>query len=236
MQRYFIDEDLFFGDYAIIKEDYHHIKNVMRFTVGKEVIVCPKNGKAYLTKISSFSDNEVHVEVIEELESRELDVEVTLAIGLVNNNKMELIIQKATELGVSKILPLNMTRCIIKDKGNKKDRFVKIAKEAAEQSHRSIIPEILDTTSIKQIKDCYDLKLFAYEASNDMTSLVKSVRSAKKIIIVVGPEGGFDDKEVSLLKEMGYLEVSLGKRILRAETAAFQALGLITLIKELNYE
>ena len=185
----------------------------------------------YLAEIEEISDNEVLLNVIEKQDmSNESIVEIDLYQGLPKFDKMELIIQKTTEVGVSKIIPTDMSRCIVKldekDYKKKQDRWQKIAEVASKQSKRSKIPEVCDKIKIKdivnRIKD-YDLFLIAYEEENRNTlkEILKTIENKEKykIGILVGPEGGITKEEIELLKEAGAKVVTLGKRILRTETA-----------------
>ena len=185
----------------------------------------------YLAEIEEISDNEVLLNVIEKQDmSNESIVEIDLYQGLPKFDKMELIIQKTTEVGVSKIIPTDMLRCVVKldekDFSKKQDRWQKIAEVASKQSKRSKIPEVCDKIKIKdivnRIKD-YDLFLIAYEEENRNTlkEILKTIENKEKykIGILVGPEGGITKEEIELLKEAGAKVVTLGKRILRTETA-----------------
>lgn len=243
MQRYFILNSQIQDDRVTLNEsDSHHIKAVMRQRIGDQVICFDENQHVYQTTIQDIEKSVVLC--INHLidEKTELDVKVTLIYGLPKLEKFEMVIQKATELGVSTIIPWFSKRSIIKlddTKINKKMvRWQMIVKEAAEQSHRHVLPEILEPMSTKQVASFdSDVKLIAYENDQDHRLLSKSIVSLKpgqSMCIVVGPEGGIEESELKLLEKSGYLPASLGKRILRTETAAIVAISAISLLRELG--
>lgn len=240
MQRYFLDATAFLGDHVRFSGDeLHHISRVMRYSTGDRVIACNDKGQAHLVEFTQVNKDEVTARIIEELvEERELPVSITLAQGLAKGEKMDLIVQKATELGAMKILPFTSSRTIVKlnDKkeSNRIARWQKIAKEAAEQAHRNRVPSILEVVSYKQLLTLskeYDLALIAYELEDQQMLQVLLDKlgdgSGKKLLIVIGPEGGFSEEEVALAVEQGMQSISLGRRILRTETAGLAALAII---------
>jgi len=218
------------GKLVFSEEDKHHIKDVMRFKDGDEVYcVCDK--RQYLTKLSFANDDIVPLIIKEDNTKRELDVDVTLIVGLPRSEKFELIVQKATELGVSKIVPFLSKRSIIKldkDRGDKKvSRWQKIAKEAMEQSRRCVCPEVTEVVVAKDIeKYLSSTNVIAYEESKDYTLKGLMENEKKSITFLVGPEGGFDPSEVEYFNKLGFISVSLGNRILRCESACFYLLSL----------
>lgn len=223
MQRYFINEKLI-GDSACIYDDFHHIKNVMRMKVGDNIIVSDQE-TAHRAEIVRFTDNSVEVTLVQQLESNELPIKVAIGIGMMNNKKLDFLVQKLTELGVSDIVPIKMTRSIVKAKDSKLERWEKIAKEASEQSHRLIIPTIHPPMTLKEVgKLKFKNKFLAYETSNE-TSVITGLQDDS--IFIVGPEGGIDPKEREYLVEEGFVEISLGKRILRAETAPLFIMSVV---------
>lgn len=233
MQRYFVDK---IDDRFILSEnDFHHIKNVMRIKENDNII-CVYDNRSYLCKIQ-YTFNTYQIIVEEEVtKDVELNKEVLLYQALIKNDKFDLVVQKATELGTSKIIPTIFNRSIIKIDSSKKDnklsRYEKIVKEACEQSHRQSMPMVCDYINVKKIKlDDDTLGLMAYENNGDFTSLhntLKDISSYKKIAIVIGPEGGFCDDEVNYLTSIGFKNVSLGKRILRSETASMFLLSVVS--------
>ncbi|WP_077214026.1 16S rRNA (uracil(1498)-N(3))-methyltransferase [Bacillus dakarensis] len=240
MQRYFVEtfkDDQFF----LSHEDRHHIVNVMRLKTGDEII-CAYNEKSALCSIAEITDEQVVAKVIKwEDESVELPIKVAIANGLPKGDKLEWVIQKGTELGASKFIPFTAARSIVKwdeKKAAKKvERWQRIAKEAAEQSHRQLIPEVntpVNLKSLLQLSRSYDFKLVAFEedAKQGETSILNSTLSrmekGQSLLLVFGPEGGLDQEEVALLKENDFESCSLGPRILRTETAPLYALAAVS--------
>lgn len=231
MQRYFAKDKI---DNNIILEisDMHHIKNVMRMN-SNDKIECIYNKKLYICRVGDININSF--EIIEELDdNNELPIEITIAVSLVKEQKMDLILQKLTELGVSRIIPLKTERSIVKidDKRfkKKKDRWISICKEASEQSKRNIIPEITDIKTIKELNDYeYDLKLFGSVSNKDnlVNKYLQKNNKYAKIIFVIGSEGGLSPKEEELLTSMNYIPTSLGNRVLRVETATFYIASIL---------
>jgi 16S rRNA (uracil1498-N3)-methyltransferase len=235
MYNFFVERDKFYNHTVDIKdENFNHIKNVLRMKIDDELIVsCKETGNSFLCKISEIGDNKIVCKIIEERESTEPKVEVTLFQGIPKSDKMELIIQKTVEVGINKIYPVEMKFCIGKIKDNKKiTRWQTISEAAAKQSKRNIIPTIENPISFKEMAEVlkeYDLALVAYE--NEEKTNIKEVLQqnpdAKKIAIIIGPEGGISKEEVESLVSNGTKEVSLGKRILRTETASISMLSMI---------
>jgi 16S rRNA (uracil1498-N3)-methyltransferase len=235
MYNFFVERDQFYNHTVDIKdENFNHIKNVLRMKIDDELIVsCKETGNSFLCTISEIGDNKIVCKIIEERESTEPKVEVTLFQGIPKSDKMELIIQKTVEVGINKIYPVEMKFCIGKIKDNKKiTRWQTISEAAAKQSKRNIIPTIENPISFKEMAEVlkeYDLALVAYE--NEEKTNIKEVLQqnpdAKKIAIIIGPEGGISKEEVESLVSNGTKEVSLGKRILRTETASISMLSMI---------
>ena len=232
MQHYFVKKEN--NNLRFNYNDFHHVKDVMRLKNNDEII-CIFENKSYLCNIL-YTNNDYKINVIKELESdNELPIDIILYQALIKNDKFDLILQKACELGVKEIYPLVTSRSVVKidkDNLNKKImRYEKIVKEAAEQSTRLVCPSINDPINIKDIEvDNETLPIIAYEKDPNVFSLqttLKNVKSYKKVAIVIGPEGGFSKEEVDILLGKGFKEVSLGKRILRAETASFFAISVI---------
>ena len=235
MYNFFVERDQFYNHTVDIKdENFNHIKNVLRMKIDDELIVsCKETGNSFLCTISEIGDNKIVCKIIEERESTEPKGEVTLFQGIPKSDKMELIIQKTVEVGINKIYPVEMKFCIGKIKDNKKiTRWQTISEAAAKQSKRNIIPTIENPISFKEMAEVlkeYDLALVAYE--NEEKTNIKEVLQqnpdAKKIAIIIGPEGGISKEEVESLVSNGTKEVSLGKRILRTETASISMLSMI---------
>jgi 16S rRNA (uracil1498-N3)-methyltransferase len=212
--------------------------------IGDEFLVSC-GGQSDLCVIES-TENEIVTAVIteENFKDTSLPIEIYLFQGLPKSDKLELIIQKTVELGVSGIIPVEMSRCIVKLDGKKKDskvsRWQSISESAAKQSKRNVIPEIFGVMSYKEALKMaaeLDLMLVPYESKNGMADTAEAlsmIKSGMKIGIFIGPEGGFDEKEIALAEEMGGKIISLGKRILRTETAAITATAMLMLHAELN--
>ncbi|WP_138415706.1 16S rRNA (uracil(1498)-N(3))-methyltransferase [Aquibacillus sediminis] len=244
MQRYFIPADLWEkGNRVIVTgDDFHHIVRVMRMTEGDRIICNHPNGQAAICKIATIDSDSITATVVEELnEQVELPVPVTIAQGLPKSDKLDLILQKGTELGASRFIPFQAKRSIVKwdqKKAAKKlQRMNKIVKEASEQSHRNQIPSVTSIMTVQQLIDeskSYDVKLFAYEdeARSDhfrrLSDVLNDVNESQSILACIGPEGGFSPEEVGALKDAGFLSVRLGPRILRTETAPLYLLSSIS--------
>lgn len=233
MQRYFSNSKennkLF-----LINDDIYHITRVMRMKDNDKIEVI-YNSELYICNINI--EKLPWVEIIEKIESvSEEEKEIVLAIPLLKEQKMDLILQKATELGVSKIIPIIMERSIVKidnSKENKKvERWLKICKEASEQSKRNSIPEITKIMTLRELVKEDGLKLVCSteEKENNLKKFLTVNKNYDKIIIVVGPEGGISPKEEEYLVSEGFTRVSLGKRIMRVETVP------MFILSALNYE
>lgn len=239
MSKFFVKENQINNDKIhILGEDVNHIANVLRMKKEDEVQICnQETGENYITKIISFSKDEIECEIVEKIiETVESNVDITLFQGIPKFDKMELIIQKNTEVRSKKIVPVLMERIVVKldekTASKKIERWQKIAEVAAKQSMRDIIPEIGNIVKLKDItKQDYDVVLVAYE--NEEKNMLKQElkklqgKDRYKIAIVIGPEGGISEKEIEILKNMGTSFVSLGKRILRTETAGIVMSGNI---------
>ena len=223
MQQYFVDAKLNVGDkYRLDDEILFHLKKVLRKRNGYNMRLVA-NGHLYLGEL--FGDT---AKIQKELfEDRELPYDLVLAMALIKNDRFEWAVQKATELGVKRIIPLMTERTQIKDHSQAKRllRYKKIAKEAAEQSFRLMVPLIDDFKRLEDIETLhFDNKLVAYEREEQH---LLSDDLKNDTIVIIGPEGGFSDDEYRRLIENGFVSISLGKRILRAETAAVCALSII---------
>ena len=232
MPKFFTKSD-YIGDkeLKIVGEDVSHISKVLRMSPGDGIIVCDGEGNDYDAVITSVSKTEVVAEITGKYVcDAEPSVDVTLYQALPKQGKMEYIIQKNTELGVGKIVPVYTKRCVVKP-SDKTERWNKIAESAAKQCGRGIIPQVMPVISfdeaIKQMQE-YDLALMPYECEekNGLKSILNSCEY-KNISIFIGPEGGFDLKEVETAISAGVKTVTLGKRILRTETAASAVLPII---------
>ena len=233
MQRYF-SNNKDNNTYILSNDDSYHITKVMRMKYN-DLVEVVDNGKTYICKIVSF--NPVKVEITGELdENNELAKKVIIVQSMVNENKMDLILQKSCELGMYAIYPYKAKNSVVKenDKIDKKIiRWEKIVKEASEQAKRNIIPKvenILDIKGLCNLEGDLKILLSVNEMSKNLKNVLQEKKSYDTIIIVVGPEGGFDLSEEEKMLNAGYVRTSLGKRVLRTETASIVALSMI------NYE
>ena len=221
--------------YIIDGTDYNHIKNVLRMETG-DICLISCGGKSDLCRIDAFLGDTVSLEILEEdYADTELPVKIYLFQGLPKSDKMEYIIQKCVELGVFSIIPVRMKHCIVKldDKKakSKQTRWQSISESAAKQSKRNIIPEIMDVCSFDEALNfakTLDLIMVPYENAEGMTSTIENLsklKNVKSVGIFIGPEGGFEKKEIEKALATGATTISLGRRILRTETAAIIAVG-----------
>lgn len=237
MQRFFgqiKDKEAFLS-----LSDAHHLVDVVRIKEGEEVEVVSEKD-AYLCLVSSTKP--LVLKVVEKLEEkRELDNEVILAFALLKGDHNDLIVQKGTELGASSFIPFTGARTIVKVDSKIEDgrleRLRRIAKEASQQCHRPLIPEVNAYETFEEVlKIQADYKFFCYESlKDDASSLLeaaKDIKKGQKALVVVGPEGGFTEKEAQKAKEAGFLFVSLGRRILRGETACITSIALLAALSE----
>lgn len=231
MQRYFasIDQDFFVHP---TKEDEHHILHVMRMKKGDEIEVVD-NQKLYLCRLDSTDP--LVISMVHEIASDvEISEDVTLLYALTKGDKIDLVLQKATELGVKRVALIQSERSVVKydskDIEKKSQRFIKIMKEASEQSHRLIVPEFLGIFNLKSLPPqvfC-DVNFVAYEKdASKVSEQFLGLEKGKSVSVLIGPEGGFSKQEIESLEKIGFIRTSLGKRILRAETAAIYALSII---------
>lgn len=244
MYNFFVNENQKLNDkYVISGTDFNHIKNVLRMNVGDTFLVSD-NGVSNLCEIEDFSDDCVIAKIVEEnYNDTSLPISIYLFQGLPKGDKMEWIIQKTVELGVDCVIPVEMSRCVVKlddkKKKSKVSRWQSISESAAKQSKCNRIPEIYDVLTYKQAlakaKDL-DLLLVPYESKNGMADTKEAlaqIKSGMNVGILIGPEGGFDEKEIEQAFEIGGKVISLGKRILRTETAAITSVSMCMLHAEM---
>lgn len=236
MYNFFVEpEKIRNNKIAITGKDYNHIVNVLRMKQGEKFFVCnQETGESFLTELEEITKNEVICKVISKNESNESNVNITLFQGIPKSDKMELIIKKSVELGVKAIVPLQMKNCIgrIKNEDKKLTRWNLISESVAKQSKRNIIPKVKNQINEKELLEdlkSFDLVLIAYENENktSLKKVLKENKEAKNIAIIVGPEGGITEEEVSMLEKAGAKSCSLGKRILRCETAPIAMISMI---------
>lgn len=218
------------GNEIIIKDksDCNHIQNVYRLNVGDELRVIDGEFE-YITKIISLSKKEVNLKIIEKKEDNySLNVNIDVALSILKNDKMNLAIQKLTEIGVNKIIPTQTERVVVKV-NEKKEKWDVVVKETLKQCKGVKFTKIETITKLKNIDYTkYDKIIYAYENSENSKQIHKICEeNDKNILYIIGPEGGITTEEVEFLKGVGGIEVSLGKRILRAETAAIVVGGIL---------
>ncbi|MDE7161230.1 MAG: 16S rRNA (uracil(1498)-N(3))-methyltransferase [Anaeroplasmataceae bacterium] len=244
MQKYFISlEELHSG--VLAGEVAYQIKNVLRGKV-KDQFLLGVEPQTFLAEIIEVMNKEIKFRVVKEVTGNfELPVFVSLFQGYPKGDKLESIIKYGTQLGISEIHPILMNRSIVKIDQNRKDskleRFNKIAKEAAEQSFRNIVPSVQGIQKLKDVDfSGYSIKILCYEetAKNGETSAFKkaitAAKSTDRIAVVVGPEGGIAPEEVEYLKSLGFICVGLGPRILRTETVIYYILSAMSYEWELS--
>ncbi len=247
MQRYFVDQTARAGNtFTLSKDDAHHMKNVMRMDVGDEILVLDGTG-LFRCRLEQLDKQTAVAEMLEELPiETELPIHVTIAYALPKGDKVELVAQKATELGISRLLVFESARSVSKWDAKKipkkLERLQKISKEAAEQSYRAHLPTIEYVTydEVLQRAADYTACLIAYEESAKegeaaaFASTLSRLQSGDSLLVVIGPEGGLTETEVSRLTAGGFVPASLGRRILRTETAPIYVLSAVSYHFELK--
>ncbi|WP_078545548.1 16S rRNA (uracil(1498)-N(3))-methyltransferase [Litchfieldia alkalitelluris] len=242
MQRYFVNKIEEENEITIVGDDFHHISRVMRMEPGNQIICCDPKGKQAQCEITEITNDKILARVVEWIEVQtELPISVSIASGLPKGDKLEYVIQKGTELGAIGFVPFIAARSIVKwdeKKGAKKvERWSKIAKEAAEQSHRSVIPTIHSPGNLQDLishSKNFTYKVIAYEEEakrgekSALSLIFNQLQPGDSLIVVIGPEGGLTDKEVTKLQEQGFVACSFGPRILRTETAPLYILSAVS--------
>lgn len=238
MYHFFVEEEQVNGGNAYISgSDVNHIVNVLRMKIGEELLISVKGDWDYLCKIEEIENDRVNLKLLESMEQRELPIKLTLLQGIPKSDKLEMIIQKAIELGVSEIIPVKTNRVVVKIDEKKTqakvNRWNAIAQSAAKQSKRSIIPKVLNPQTLDNaleiVKD-YGVKLLPYENADGIKKtkdILNSLDSKNNIAVFIGPEGGFEEAEVKKSTDSGFEVITLGKRILRTETAGLALLSNI---------
>lgn len=238
MPKYFVDSENIKGNIiSIAGEEAKHILSVMRMSTGDEIVVCDGKNHDFLCRIAETGKGFLEAEIVERhLCETEAETEITLFQGLPKSDKMEFIIQKCVEIGVKRIVPVSTERAVVKiEKGGKEEkkleRWRKIAEAAAKQSGRGIIPDISGVISFSEaVKEASFLEnaIIPYENEKE-TGIKDFIKKAKKgsVGIFIGPEGGLSENEIKTAVENGIVPVTLGKRILRTETAGMVACAII---------
>ena len=241
MHHFFVRPEQISGKEAYIEgPDWNHAANVLRVRPGEQVLLSVGEDWNYLCTVREVdrAGQRILLSVLEEnRDVRELPVKISLYQGLPKSDKMELIIQKAVELGAARVVPVETARCVVKldrkKAESKRARWQAISESAAKQSGRSVIPEIAMpmkySAALKEAADS-DVRLIPYENAEGMErtrKILESVQPGQKIAVFIGPEGGFEETEIRQAEEAGFEAVTLGKRILRTETAGFVVLSLL---------
>lgn len=239
MPRFFAETENISEDKIIINSgDVNHIKNVLRMQIGEELEICDGKGTDYHSVIESLDRDEIILGIISSEKSKsELPKKIYLFQGLPKSDKMELIIQKAVELGVYEIIPTVTKRCIVKIDAKKEDkkisRWQTISESAAKQSGRGIIPVIKAPMSLKEAYEyasTLDAALIPYEKAEGIEKtreILSSLSDKESVAVFIGPEGGFEEGEIEDAMEKGIMPITLGKRILRTETAGLAILSVL---------
>ena len=241
MQRFFVEPhqiDEAAHQIHIVGTDVNHMSNVLRMKQGEEVWISDGGKKEYRCAIEAFSADEVLLHIIYAQEpDYELSSRIYLFQGLPKADKMELIIQKAVELGAYEIIPVETKRCVVKLDGKKAakkvERWQQIAESAAKQSKRMLIPNVHQVLSFKEAlkyAESMDIRLIPYELAKGMQEtkeILAAIEPGQSIGIFIGPEGGFEEKEVEAAISEGAKPITLGKRILRTETAGLAILSVL---------
>ncbi|MFO1443405.1 16S rRNA (uracil(1498)-N(3))-methyltransferase [Bacillus sp. Bva_UNVM-123] len=242
MQRYFVNQLASDNCFTISEDDYHHIVRVMRMQIGDQIICVDSQNKSSICILVEITEFLVTAKIVKWIEATsELPINVTIVSGLPKGDKLEWIIQKGTELGAYQFIPFISGRSVVKwdeKKGVKKvERWQKIAKEAAEQSHRTVLPLVMNPINLKSLlkmSEKFDYKVIAFEEEAKLgearlfSKTLCEIKTGQSLLFVFGPEGGLTEHEVSTLTENGFRTCGLGPRILRTETAPLYALSAVS--------
>lgn len=239
MQRFFVTPDQVGEDKIRIQgSDVNHMKNVLRMRPGEEVMVSDGNNRQYRCRVEDYPEGEAVLAILEAgLVDTELPSRIYLFQGLPKQEKMELIVQKAVELGVCQVIPVQTRRCVVKldaKKAAKKvQRWQQIAESAAKQAGRGYIPAVSEVMTFQEalaFSETLDIRLIPYELADGMEGtrkILDEIRPGQSVGIFIGPEGGFEKEEVGRAVEAGAMPITLGKRILRTETAGIAVLSIL---------
>ena len=240
MHHFFVEPSQIQGNHIFIDgPDVNHIRNVLRMNPGEEVNVTDGSGeKVYRCAIASIGEDKVELNIMWAQEKgMELPSKIYLFQGLPKSDKMELIIQKAVELGVYEIIPMATARAVVKldqkKAAAKVKRWQAISESAAKQSKRLLIPEVKEPVKFSEalkLASDLDVRLIPYELAEGMDGtrrIIQSVKPGQSVAVFIGPEGGFEEAEVELAKEAGFQAITLGRRILRTDTAGMTVLSIL---------
>lgn len=228
---------------VITGADVNHIRNVLRMRTDEEVLIADGQGAEYRCKLTDLSENEVRAQILWKLSGNaELSSQITLFQGLPKSDKMDLIVQKCVELGVSRIVPVSTKRTVVKLDAKKEQtrvkRWVTISESAAKQSGRGVIPEVSGVmTFAKALEEAQklDVLLIPYERADNMAEtrrVMGAIKPGQSVGIFIGPEGGFEESEVEEAVAAGAQAITLGKRILRTETAGLAVMAMLSYLLE----
>ncbi|MCC8045874.1 MAG: 16S rRNA (uracil(1498)-N(3))-methyltransferase [Clostridiales bacterium] len=244
MHHFFVDsEQIGEREICITGSDVNHIRNVLRLRPGEQISISDKDAVTYRCEVTQIGEEAVTAKILWSQEAdTELPSKIVLFQGLPKADKMELIIQKAVELGVSEIVPMATKRAVVKLDAKKAQsklgRWNAIAQSAAKQAKRAVIPAVKQVMSFEEAVNyaqTFDQKFIPYELARGMDATRQAfgtIRPGESIAILIGPEGGFDEQEVMLAQEAGTLPVTLGRRILRTETAGMTVLSILMYLLE----
>lgn len=242
MFQFFVEPGQIQEQEAVITgKDVNHMKNVLRMRIGEQVRISDNEGGDFYCQIQDMDGQRIILKVLREAEDTEPNLKISLFQGLPKGDKMELVIQKAVELGVAEIIPVAMKNCVVKldqkKAGSKQARWQAIAESAAKQSKRSIIPKIGQVLKFQEAAEyarTLDVRLLPYENQRGMEhtrQVLGSIPKGSSVGVFIGPEGGYDSQEIALVKEEMEM-ISLGSRILRTETAGLCAVSMLLYASE----
>ncbi|MFA6009137.1 MAG: 16S rRNA (uracil(1498)-N(3))-methyltransferase [Desulfobacteraceae bacterium] len=240
MRRFYIDKNQVNRNEALLTgQDAKHLRDALRLQSGDKVCLFDGTGHEYLSEITSISQDSVQLNILDHTYESESPVRITLAQAFLKDKKMDTLVRQVSELGISQWLPYQAARSVAKPDNERlkarKERWIKIVKESLKQCGRSRLPEICDTVSFKDalsmVSHC-DLKILFWEKSgtplSELSADVQAInKNCSSVCIFLGPEGGFEDKEVEMAKQNGFVTLSLGPRILKADTASLAACALV---------
>ena len=239
MQHFFVTPSQVKGEKIYVEGmDVNHMKNVLRMRCGEELMVSDGNNLKYRCSVEGYEEEQAVLRILEEMDvDTELSSRIYLFQGLPKQDKMELIVQKAVELGVYRVIPVSTRQAVVrldqKKAGKKAERWQQIARSAAKQAKRGYVPEVAFPMSYREALEAareLDVILIPYELAKDMKEtkeIIERIRPGKSVGIFIGPEGGFEKEEVELALEYGAMPVTLGRRILRTETAGMAMLSVL---------
>ncbi len=222
--RFFVKDSLVGAQHILIKDEdlIHQVRNVLRMTVGGQIVLLDGSGREYTVFITEINHKGIACDILKSVKSSTMPRrEITLAFSLIKKDKMEWVLQKGTEVGVTRFLPFISDRS--EKKGFNRDRALAIVKEATEQSHRATVPTVREPVSFEEIlSECKGGEMFLFNPKGDEVSM-ETRNEETPACLIIGPEGGFTDQEVFLAKKQGAHVAELGSGVLRAETAAVVA-------------